>query len=60
MIFADEMGEVDTMHSDSHSISTLLLLRDIQEAHAHGAYSCVLAVRQVHHHLDVVPRVISI
>jgi len=30
MIFADQAFEQDTMHADSHSLATLLLIRDIQ------------------------------
>lgn len=30
MIFADQLFEADTMHADSHSLATLLLIRDIQ------------------------------
>lgn len=30
MIFADQAFETDTMHVDSHSLATLLLIRDIQ------------------------------
>jgi Trk K+ transport system NAD-binding subunit len=30
MIFADQMYEDDTMYADSHSLATLLLIRDIQ------------------------------
>merc|ERR1711972_941047 len=30
MIFSDQMFEKDTMHADSHSLATLLLLRDLQ------------------------------
>lgn len=30
MIFADQVFEADTMHADSHSLATLLLIRDIQ------------------------------
>ena len=31
MIFADQLFEADTMHADSHSLATLLLIRDIQQ-----------------------------
>jgi len=31
MIFADQLFESDTMHADSHSLATLLLIRDIQQ-----------------------------
>ena len=31
MILADQSYENDMMHSDSHSLSSLLLIRDIQE-----------------------------
>jgi len=30
MIFADQAFELDTMHADSHSLATLLLIRDMQ------------------------------
>lgn len=30
MIFADQAFEADTLHADSHSLATLLLIRDIQ------------------------------
>eukprot|EP00930_Biecheleria_cincta_P001560 TRINITY_DN102696_c0_g1_i1.p1 TRINITY_DN102696_c0_g1~~TRINITY_DN102696_c0_g1_i1.p1 ORF type:complete len:931 (-),score=142.35 TRINITY_DN102696_c0_g1_i1:187-2604(-) len=30
MIFADEAFELDTLHADSHSLATLLLIRDLQ------------------------------
>jgi hypothetical protein len=33
MILADESRENDMLHSDSHALSTLLLLRDIQNKH---------------------------
>jgi len=32
MILADEASETDVMHSDSHALATLLLVRDIQRA----------------------------
>jgi len=32
MVFSDQMFEKDTMHADSHSLATLLLLRDLQQA----------------------------
>lgn len=31
LILADEMRESDMMHSDSHSLASLLLIRDIQK-----------------------------
>ena len=31
MILADQSRENDMMHSDSHSLSSLLLIRDLQE-----------------------------
>jgi len=34
MIFADQMYEEDTMHADSHSLATLLLIRNIQAVRA--------------------------
>jgi len=33
MIFADQAFESDTLHADSHSLATLLLIRDIQSKH---------------------------
>jgi len=36
MIFADQAFENDTMYADSHSLATLLLLRDIQAARKMG------------------------
>mmetsp|Transcript_58915 Transcript_58915/g.103103 ORF Transcript_58915/g.103103 Transcript_58915/m.103103 type:complete len:825 (+) Transcript_58915:103-2577(+) len=38
MIFADQAYEADTMHADSHSLATLLLIRDIQaERNTHSS-----------------------
>lgn len=40
MIFADQMYEADTMHADSHSLATLLLIRNIQAVRqANGSLS---------------------
>jgi len=39
MIFADQAFELDTMHADSHSLATLLLIRDMQYQRAAGRVS---------------------
>lgn len=56
MIFADQMFEADTMHADSHSLATLLLIRNIQAIRAaHQDQSCsstqapeLMAVQEQH------------
>merc|ERR1719422_20582 len=40
MIFADQEFELDTMRSDSHSLASLLLIRDIQGRRKSESWKC--------------------
>jgi len=44
LILADERREHDMMHSDSHTLATLLLLRNIREKHAEQKREALMAI----------------